>query len=275
MNFNFLTRIDWKFGEIVEKITIIFLIVLGLSFNFETVKNTLKSNLFPSATGEELLIAYTSIVAGAIVTIIFRLGARMTRLRISIENSKLGIDDKLFAKGAIAIYADIQEKLAELIKEKKPVEMDVLGYTLFSIRNTLEHWKNNSSVKNIKLNLYHLDKDYILTTKAITDDWANLLEIYLGSIRKFMVDEKAYLKKNNIKIILIPYTHLPAVHGFRLHGACIYMSFASWDKNKVLQDPADHSDYIKIDNGDTTKYAQYLRKLFENWVFKASGEAKQ
>jgi len=271
MTMNFLGKkltLSWKIPALIEKITIIILLIAGLSFNIPKVKDFIQCKIFDGASDSAMMIFFFSAICSAVVVLVFQLGEKHMKLIQSIEKSKFEIDSKLFFKGTLNIYNDVSTELEDMIKDGKKIEMDVLGFTLFSVKTKFSQWKENNALKNITINLYYLDPSYIRGNSEIDNSWEAMVNINVDGIKRFIDAEKVYLRKNKIKVNFYPYKHIPAVHGFRLVGSCLFVSFASWD-NKILHDPTDQSTYIKIQNGDNTRYAGYLRLLFDNWAKKA------
>lgn len=263
-------KINWSLLEKIEKFLIIILIVIGLSFNIPFVYTFIKCDIFNDASDSAIMITYFSAITAALVSVVFKIGERTDLLKEALDEHKINTHTELFFKGTIGIYKDVEDEIALLNHAKKPIEIDILGFTLFSVKDKFRSWKENG-ISNLTVNLFHLDPNFIIASPHIDSSWVAHVNLYVDEIKKFSTTEAVYLRKKKIKINFFPLTYIPHVHGFRLRNSSIYVSFSMWDHNNLLYNPADRSIYTKIQNGDTSKNATYLRNLFDNWVKKGKG----
>ena len=251
-------KIKKNLQTIIELILLVLLIGIGVFYNCEPVNKFIKDSLYDGKDDVEIMVSLYGIVAASIVALIMKLNRQFNKLNDAIKDSPAGIDDKIFYKGTIGIYDDVGREIELMRDSKKLVEIDVLGFTLFSIKGKFALWKEERKLSKMVFNLHYISPDYITTCPGnISEYWKNDIGSYVGEIERFKKDNETYLKENSVEINLYPIHHLPAIHGFKLHGRSIYLSFSYWDENFLLKNPADSSTYIKIEETDSSSYAQY------------------
>lgn len=206
-----------------------------------------------------------------LVVISLKIGTNVNELLklISIEGEKR--KDVLISKGPKMIYENVFSELKKFRLRKTTVNIDILGYTMFSVVDELRNFDKEKLLKKMNINLYHLSEQFINDSPDIDSMWAVRLKMNLSQIEQFKDEKKEHLEKNSVSINTIPYDHIPAVHGFSLDGGSKYIAFASWNKNKQIDHP-DNSVYIKVRANDRSEKAERLNELFQNWVKAADEE---
>ena len=116
----------------------------------------------------------------------------------------------------------------------------------------------------MKLNLYHLDVDFIKNHSCLKDSWRHEARQYPEEIRAFIKDNQEKLIENDVEINIFPYFHIPGVHGFRIGNGNLYISFSLWSNGQIKG--ADSCTFERIVGSDTSKRAEYMRELYANWI---------
>lgn len=257
---------------VLEWIIAIALILFGILW-LTPVKEMLITHLLGEFDERRIILSGTGVVLGVIMMIVHRLGKKTDELSARISSMKLDIDQNVLHYGTLRIYEDVDREIRDRIAHHDKVEITILAYTLFSIANKFPEWKKNRELFNATFNLCHLDMDFIKTCSQIDETWADSLKTNLAVIQRFKDKNADYLKENNVEINFIPYSHIPAVHGFKLANGSFYISFAMWDENNCIL-PPDNITYEKVAIGDQTEHARYLRNIFNNWISAAYVSSK-
>jgi len=234
-------------------------LVCGILISFSSIRDFITPYLGLS-NKQSLGTAYLAWVGNVILIVIFWLGKKLDNIGSNVKNET---NETIFEGGVIDIYGKIENEIICNQSKKSKILIDIIGYTLFSVAPKLNYWKNIGILKNISLNLYHIDINHITNSPLIKDTWKEKLKNNLQIIDLFIQDNEIYLEKNNIQINLIPYLHAPTVHGFKLGNGSMYVSFVSWENGKVA-DPDFDSKFEIVKSNDSSRRAVYLRKLFNN-----------
>ena len=170
-----------------------------------------------------------------------------------------------FVRGGVdRVYDVVIPELKGRKSHRKRIEVDILGYTLYSVYHRLRGWHNSGILKNMTLNLHTLSCEFIKSNPALNNDWAKQAEDNIQTIIAFKDEFKDELSKNKTQINLFSYDHLPAVHGFRIGNGTLMMSFAKWRKGQI-DDPGE-TEFEIIHSAQRTKRAQAMQKVFDNWI---------
>jgi hypothetical protein len=193
----------------------------------------------------------------------------MIRLSTQIDELNTGID-KFFIKGLTQLHSDANNEVKNR-NYRRRAEVEIMSYTLVTVSSYLEEWKTKGYLKNLSLNIYHLDSDFIRLNSVIDKDWDDVLNLHINEIKKFIKENKKDLIENNCSIKTYSYDFMPAVHGLKLGDGTIYFSLAHWNGDKIAKVRSD-CGYIKIVPKNNTKIAIEIRELFDNWLDKAKGK---
>lgn len=268
--FNFSEKLEYVFQWAI----ILTAITFGLFYNYDPVKKFIKEKLFndPTTSDQAILVSYFSVIIGILLIILFKLGRKMEKLFVTFDDTSTKVDKKLFHGGTNNIYSDVDNEMTERRLQNLKLNIDIIGYTLFSVSPKLEQWKQENKLSNLTLNLYHLDSSFIKESKDIDPAWEHKLKSCLDEINSFKQSNAQFLKRRKVAINLKPYSFIPAVHGFKLGNGSIYMSVAYWNDDFKIGHPNYVSKYIKIEPGDKTQFAHEIRRLFNNWLSKAKND---
>ncbi|MBK8875665.1 MAG: hypothetical protein IPN13_17815 [Bacteroidetes bacterium] len=72
-----------------------------------------------------------------------------------------------------------------------------------------------------------------------------------------------------VTINLIPYKHIPSVHGFKFSNGYYFIAFATWDEKGIIRQPIQDV-FINIYPSNQTKFASSMKNLFDNWLHQAA-----
>lgn len=207
-----------------------------------------------------------------VVTCVTEVSRSASELSEKLNRVEVDRDHDIIPGGTNRIYDDIERELSSRPRAKKKIEVDVLGYTLFSIHRKLKAWKKSGILQSMTINMYHLDELFIEEHPQIDDGWIHDARKYPEEIRKFVEENTEFLEKNNVEIIVRAYRHIPAVHGFRIGDGSLYISFAIWDIDKRIIEEADQCTFERVNASDTSQHAQHLKEVYSNWVSMAKND---
>lgn len=185
----------------------------------------------------------------------------------NVPSDLLNFDNNHSVNGTDGIYSEVDKYLHNRIDPAEIMEVDILGYTLFSVSPKLIDWFDDGVLKNININLSHLDAGFIeLNQDIIHKAWIKNLESHLDSIDDFKNRHSDYMKENNVTINFFPYSHIPVIHGFKISKMVYLMSVASWELPGGFIRMPNKDLFMKIDAKDISRHAIAMRALFDNWL---------
>jgi len=154
--------------------------------------------------------------------------------------------------------------------------LEVLGLTLYTAWPQIHAWISESSARDIDVTLYCLEPEFIASQRNwIAPYWENHARAQVDSIRRFIEENAKDIKKRSIKLNLILYRGFPAIHGFRLDGGELFVSFSRWSGGETgdrhLGDPNHFYERFRAD--DRSARAEEYRSLFANWIDEARRRA--
>ncbi|WP_222982484.1 hypothetical protein [Flagellimonas meishanensis] len=243
---------------------VLFIILLRIPFFREFVAKEL---------GEPLELVITSLLYIIVSLYIFFwvLFKKIRMLLEKLEETKLDFDDKLNFEGTDGIYKSVNEEMKKRKILTDKVTIDIIGYTLYSVQPKIIEWKKMGLLKNIEINICHLDPSFIENNEQFDKTWSTHLKMYLKSIGIFIKDNELELRNNKVKFNFYPYKHNPGVHGFRLSNGSLFMSFANWDGG-IIEQPTN-SVFVHLRPNENSQMAFRMRLLFRNWLEKSKSYA--
>jgi hypothetical protein len=180
-------------------------------------------------------------------------------------------DSCIIEGGTEDVYRKIQQVLSSRRSPDEYKEIHILGYTLLTVQPNLEKWIDSGILDNRILYLYYLSPEYIKSDLCIDQEWCEDVNHYLRQIQNTREKNKEIITKNGIDIRLKPYSHLPAIHGFKLGRDKYFVSFSNWEPSGTLSRPI-LSKYFELDPDNDTEYAKTFKDLFDQWLSKARFE---
>lgn len=175
-------------------------------------------------------------------------------------------EKNLFANGTDGIYEEVGKEFAKRTDYNSDLQIYILGYTLFSVEPKLKSWKESGYLRSVTITLFHLDENFIKKSPFIDQSWGLRAKTHINGIKNFISENKDYLEKNNVKINIYPYQHIPAVHGFKFGDDTYFASFSSWEENGKRIKMPNEDIFVRVDKNNETKQAKVYRKLFDNWL---------
>jgi heme/copper-type cytochrome/quinol oxidase subunit 2 len=172
----------------------------------------------------------------------------------------------LFTNGTDGIYVKVEEEFKQRKDFESVLVIDIMGYTLFSVEPKIPFWKGKGYLRNVEINLFHIDKNFIKTTRYIDPSWENKLESFVKSIEEFRRNNEKFLKENNVKINLYSYSYIPSLHGFRFKGGTYFISCSSWEESRDIIRMPNEDTFFVIDRTDTNKPSLVLKDWFDNRI---------
>lgn len=196
------------------------------------------------------------------------------------ENSKktsqviANLENKdVFVRGTDGIYEVVNQEFINRGESNQPISIDILGYTLFSVEPKLLLWYEKGYLKNLSVKVMYLNPEFIKTSKQIDPFWEERVKSNLAQINNFKKEKRSFLERNHVTIDLVPYNHIPGVHGFRFRGGKYFVSFSTWDIEGHIKLPTEDTYFI-VENDDRTEKGRTLRKLMDNWFDAKLGKSK-
>jgi hypothetical protein len=169
--------------------------------------------------------------------------------------------------GIKGIYEEVEKQFKGRRNFDEVLEIDILGYTMFSVAPKLTYWHEKGYLKNLKINLMHLDLDFINQNRNIIKmEWARHLQDALKSISEFKSKYRKYLMQNSVTISEYPYQHIPVIHGFRFINSVHFISISSLELNSNFIQLPDHDLFMMVDTSSENPQSIYLRRLFSAWA---------
>jgi hypothetical protein len=200
------------------------------------------------------------------VSIIYEFSQKAENIGRELEKVAINRNADIIEGGPIEIYADIERELESRLKSgvNKPIEIDVLGYTLYSIQPKIKLWIKKGLLRHVTVNLYCLHSEFIEESECMDSSWVHNSKEYPKLIEDVVRKNMSDLIKDDVKINICRFRHIPAIHGFRIGHGNLYISFALWDKAVI--DDADGSTFERIHGSDMSKHAICMRELYSNWI---------
>ena len=151
---------------------------------------------------------------------------------------------EVYTTGTDGIYEEVKKEFNERKNFETVLEIDIIGYTMFSVEPKLKDWQNLGYLKNVRINLIYLDSNFISNSDLINPIWKQRVIDHVGQINKFIEEHRSELRKNNVTIKLTSYNHIPGIHGFRFRDGRYFVSFSMWDIDNKIKLPTDAQYFI-------------------------------
>jgi hypothetical protein len=136
---------------------------------------------------------------------------------------------------------------------------------MFSVEPKLKEWYEKGYLKNISINLIHLDKDFISKSEFINPVWQTRLTDHIGQIQSFIKTHTSEFTKDKVIIKFSSYKHIPGVHGFRFRNGRYFISFSTWDNEGKIKLPTD-AQYFIVEKDDKRDHANAMKLIMDNWI---------
>jgi hypothetical protein len=260
-----------KYSNFISLFILLVALIFITIWSIPTAREFLKSYILPgNPNSTDIYIVFLSIVISALVVIIKAFTKTNSDILDKLSKASYIIDSNFLKKGVLSVYEDASFEMNNNKRSNKhSMQIDILGFTLFSASYQFEKWLQEGKLKNLIVNLYFLAPDFTKGNDFFEDDWAQQTEMSLGIINKFKNRNLKILEDNNVLINLKPYRHLPSIHGFKISNGNYYVSFANWSETFQIRIPTN-STFVRVENNDRSDHAMELRKLYDNWLSAAS-----
>lgn len=182
-----------------------------------------------------------------------------------ISEQIIPTENEVFTTGTDGIYEEVKKEFTSRANFTNRLEFDIIGYTLFSVEPKLKEWYDKGFLKNVKINLIHIDKTFASKSEFIDPTWSKRLDDHLAQIKLFMANHKVEFDKNKVEILFSSYKHIPGIHGFRFRNGRYFISFSSWDIDGRIKLPSD-ALYFIINKDDRRDHASSLKQMMDNWI---------
>lgn len=262
---------NWKY--VVMIIIILLASFFVVAENLGLFHNTSKNALLKFIKHKEISVGMSLLVCIAIMTLV--INSSLEKLQDSLKNnckkteeiySIIGVHPKdVFTTGTDGIYEEVKKEFIERKDFENEIQIDILGYTLYSVEPKLKTWYSEGYLNNVTINLLYINPEFIKKTEFLDEVWEQRVIDHVSQIRLFSKQHFDEFNKKNIKINLIPYNHIPGVHGFRFRNGRYFISFSTWNKEGKIKLPTEDSYFIVKPN-EQTDHGNTLRKLMDNWI---------
>lgn len=257
---SFLQRLQRPLWSLIQLAAIVVAIALAVGWNITPLRNLLVAwKILTADSSVSVVAALVAIVLGAAQVVqgkVDSLVAKLDRANADRHGDTLKI-------GTGEIFDEVAPKLRKR-RILKQIEIDVLGFTLFSIKTRLRAWHESGALRAMRINLYCLDPAFVRSCPSIRQTWAADSDTNQKEVMQFIADNATMLRKQNVEIRVRQYRHLPAVHGFRIGTDTMYISVSRWSGSVLAE--ADESTFERVSASDASPYARALWRLFDSWV---------
>jgi len=184
------------------------------------------------------------------------------------------LDSCICVNGTNGIYSEVEKVFQLRPQPLQKLQLDILGFTMSSTWPMLEPWMQKHYLNSLTINIFYLDEKYLESSPSFDPGWHTFVVENKKIIEAFKKKNKSYLQGNKVEINLIPYSHLPGVHGFRFNDGNYFVSFGSWDDSGKNIRPPNQDVFLILKSSNISLYPQSMRKLFDNWLTAAINDSK-
>lgn len=262
-----------RWGErIVVLAKIVFVcvaILLLMAYAIEPVREWLIARRWMADTAITEAVGIAFVLTFALLE---HLDRQIKRVIHAIAAEQQGRKSNVILGGVGEIYPYVQAAVEDGDKRRKR-SIEVLALTLHATWTPFQNWLNSDKLWGWKITLFNLSPQFIRNSGYCPAAWATQAEAVEEAVRKYVKECGQDLKARHIELTLYSCERFPAVHGLRLDGEEIFISFEHWSETdyETLQDPVHF--YERIPWQDRSPRGEAYRELFANWIEHARAHA--
>jgi len=203
--------------------------------------------------------------------LLHRLDQKIGQLTVSIQDEQFMRSGRMFG-GVGEVFPHLRAAI-ESHPKNEPKTLEVLGLTLYATWPQVQAWLTSEAFRGWTIVLTALSPEFLKTAPYCPPAWPAEADAVRHAILDHAKSRRAELAGRQIVLEFFMYEAFPAVHGFRLGGRDVFVSFEHW--SDIAPDRIDEpvQFYERILGTDDSLRAQAYRNLFGNWIDHAKRSA--